>query len=65
MPMGSKIGAVLAITFGWIMAIAIFLFLRTFDSVAPMWIWVIVVIAFLPRETYKVWKLLTEKDDAE
>ena len=63
--MGSKIGAVLAIVFGWIMAIAIFLFLKTFDTVVPMWIWVIVVVAFLPRETYKTYKLLTQPSDEE
>lgn len=60
--MGAKIGAVLAVLFGWIVAVAIFLFLRTFDTVVPMWIWVIAVVAFLPRETYKVWKLLTDPD---
>lgn len=63
--MGAKIGAVLAITFGWIVAIAIFLFLRTFDNNMILWLWFLVVIAFLPRETYKVYKLLTQKDDVE
>ena len=62
MSMGAKIGAVLAVVIGWIIALAIFLFLRTFETVVPMWIWVIVVVAFLPRETYKVWKLLTDPD---
>ena len=61
--MGSKIGAVLAVAIGWIFAGAIFLFLRTFDNTMILWLWFLVVIAFLPRETYKVYKLLTQKDD--
>lgn len=61
--MGSKIGAVLAIVFGWVVAGAIFLFLRTFENNMILWLWFLVVIAFLPRETYKVYKLLTQKDE--
>ena len=63
MSMGAKIGAVLAVVVGWVIAIAMLMFFRTFDTVIPMWIWVIVIIAFLPRETYKVWKLLTQGNE--
>ena len=60
--MGAKAGAVLAVVVGWILAFGIFMFLRTFENTVILWLWFLVVIAFLPRETYKVYKLLTQKD---
>ena len=43
------------------MSVGVFMFLRTFDSVAIPWLWFLVVIAFLPRETYKVYRMLMSK----
>ncbi|WP_438955958.1 hypothetical protein [Cognatiyoonia sp.] len=43
------------------MAVGVFMFPRTFDSVAILWLWFLVVVAFLPRETYKVYRMLTSK----
>ena len=63
--MSSKLGATLAIVFGWVMAVAIYLFLRTFNDTMILWLWFLVVIAFLPRETYKLYKLWTQKDEGE
>ena len=61
--MSSKLGATLAIVFGWVMAVAIYLFLRTFNDTMILWLWFLVVIAFLPRETYKLYKLWTQNDE--
>ncbi len=60
--MGAKAGAVLAVAVGWFLAFGIFMFLRTFENTMILWLWFLVVIAFLPRETYKVYKLLTQND---
>ena len=57
MSMGAKIAATLAVVIGWVLAFGMFTFLRTFDSAVIMWIFVIVVIAFLPRETYRIFKM--------
>ena len=63
--MGARLGATLAVGIGWIVAVAVFMFLRTFDSVAILWLWFLVVIAFLPRETYKVYEMLTSERDED
>ena len=62
MSMGAKIAATLAVVIGWVLAFGLFTFLRTFDSAVIMWIFVIVVIAFLPRETYRIYKMWTMDD---
>ena len=58
----AKVAALLTVTIGWIVAVAIGLFLRTLENPAAFWLWVIVVIAFLPRETYKVYRLYRDGD---
>ncbi len=63
--MGARLGAALAVGGGWILALGMFMFLRTFDSTAILWLWFLVVIAFLPRETYKLYKLLTSERDKD
>ena len=56
--MGAKLGAVLTILVGWVLAIAIFLFLRTLETPIVAWGWAAVVILLLPRETYRVLRML-------
>ena len=63
--MQAKFGALLTVVIGWVFAIGLFMFLRTFESPVIMWLFVLVVLAFLPRETYRVWKLFTAPSNEE
>ena len=55
--MSAKITATIAVLIGWIIAFGMWMFLQTFDNAVMLWILAIAIIAFLPRETYRVWKL--------
>ena len=64
--MSAKITATIAVLIGWIIAFGMWMFLQTFDNAVMLWILAIAIIAFLPRETYRVWKpdVLTENEQA-